>query len=120
MCIRDSIKTCTYYLVASFTLSAVLNYALAKYFVRSETGTPEFLEELGKMTFWSWPVITIPSMAVMMLALLKLVKGIHENTGYELEDVLLAAQDDKKKSEDESSDTEAPVSTEVEPESKTE
>ena len=95
------IKQCTYYLVASFALSAVLNYALAKYFVRSETGTPEFLEELGKMTFWSWPVITIPSMAVMMLALLKLVKGIYTNTGYELEDVLLAAQDDKRKKEEE-------------------
>lgn len=99
------IKQCTYYLVASFTLSAILNYALAKYFVRSETGTPEFLEELGKMTFWSWPVITIPSMAVMMLALLKLVKGIHANTGYELEDVLLAAQDDRKRKESQTEDS---------------
>ncbi len=86
------IELCTYYLVASFAISAVLNFVLAKYFVRSETGTPEFLEELGKMTFWSWPVITVPTMIVMMLALMKLVKGIHQHTGYELEDVLLAAQ----------------------------
>ena len=48
---------CTLYLVASFVLSAVLNYGLAKYVIRSETGTIEFTEELGKMHALSWPVI---------------------------------------------------------------
>ena len=63
------IKRCTMYLVASFVLSAILNYVLAKYLIRSETGTEAFNQELGKLTFWSWPVITVPSMAVMMYAL---------------------------------------------------
>ena len=44
---------CTIYLSGSFLLSAVLNFALAKYFIRSETGTDAFNAELGKMTFWS-------------------------------------------------------------------
>lgn len=80
---------CTLYLAGSFVLSAVLNYVLARYFIRSETGTPEFVAEMGKMTFWSWPVITVPSMIVMMITLLHLVKGIESYTGYEMEDVLL-------------------------------
>lgn len=86
------IQQCTFYLVGSFSLSAILNYGLAKYFIRSETGSEAFVRELGKMTFWSWPIITIPTMVVMMFALMKLVKGIHTHTGYELEDVLLAAR----------------------------
>ena len=96
------IKVCTLYLVGSFTLSAVLNYGLAKYFIQSETGSDAFVQELGKMTFWSWPIITVPTMVVTMLALMKLVKGIHANTGYELEDVLLAARHHPQDAPDES------------------
>ena len=88
---------CTVYLAGSFLLSAVLNYALAKYFIRSDAGTDAFVQEMGKMTAWSWPVVVIPAMAVMMFALMKLVKGIHANTGYEIDDVLLAARDDSDK-----------------------
>lgn len=93
---------CTLYLAGSFVLSAVLNYVLARYFIRSETGTPEFVEEMGKMTFWSYPVILVPSMAVMMFTLLQLVKGIESYTGYEMEDVLLVGhpRDAKKKVDD--------------------
>lgn len=80
---------CTLYLVASFVLSAILNYVLARYFIRSETGTDEFVAEIGKMTAWSWVVIVIPSMGVTFLALMTLVKGIKQFTGYELEDVML-------------------------------
>lgn len=80
---------CTVFLAGSFLLSAVLNYVLAKYFIRSESDTPEFVQEMGKMTFWSWPVIMVPSMAVMMYTLMQLVDGIEKYTGYQMEDVLL-------------------------------
>lgn len=80
---------CTLYLMGAFVLSAILNYGLAKYFIRSETGTDAFVEEMGKVTAWSWPVITLPSMAVMMVALMKLLSGIKEHTGYEMEEVLV-------------------------------
>lgn len=93
---------CTWYLVGSFIMSAVLNYFLAKYFIQSETGTTAFTEELGKMTFWSYPVIMVPSLIVMMLALVKLTKGIKTQTGYELEDVLHAAVQEQAKKEAES------------------
>lgn len=92
---------CTMMLSGSFLLSAVLNYFLARYFMQSETGTPEFTVELGKMNFWSWPVITLPSMIIMFYILNQLLNGIHAYTGYDVEDVLLVGQPkgDPKKTE---------------------
>ncbi len=84
-------QVCTYYLAGSFVLSAGLNYALAKVIIKSETGTDAFVKELGKMTAWSWPVITIPCMVVTMFALVKLLRGIKAYTGYEMEDVMHGA-----------------------------
>lgn len=99
------IKRCTMYLVGSFVLSAILNYVLAKYLIRSETGTEAFNQELGSLTFWSWPVIAVPSMAVMMYALMQLVGGIEKFTGYQMEDVVLVGapppKDSKKNDGDE-------------------
>ena len=88
-------KRCTLMLSGSFVFSAVLNYFLAKYFIRSETGTDEFTVELGKMNFWSWPVITVPSMVIMFYILNQLLNGIHEYTGYELEDVMHIGRPEK-------------------------
>lgn len=86
---------CTLYLAGSFVLSSILNYALAKYFIRSETGTDEFNAELGRMTLWSYPIIVIPSTVVMLIALWQLIKGIQKYTGYEMDDILVvgAAED---------------------------
>ena len=80
---------CTLMLSGSFVFSAILNYFLAKYFIRSESTTDAFNVELGKMQFWSWPVITVPSMVIMFYILNQLINGIHAYTGYELEDVML-------------------------------
>ncbi len=78
---------CTMLLALSFLLSAALNFILAKILIVSDSGTPSFNEELGRMTIWSYPVIVVPSMIVMMFALTKLVSGIKELTGLELEDI---------------------------------
>ena len=79
--------TCTLLLALSFLLSAALNFILAKILIVSDSGTPSFNEELGRMTIWSYPVIVVPSMIVMMFALTKLLSGIKELTGLELEDI---------------------------------
>ena len=41
------------------------------------------------MTFWSYPVIMVPSMAIMIFALMQVIKGIETYTGYEVDDILL-------------------------------
>lgn len=80
----------SYLVVASFLVSAVLNFALARFLLKSPPGTPEFNAELGQMNVWSWPVIVVPSTAMMMFALWRLLGGIKALTGLELEEVFHA------------------------------
>jgi hypothetical protein len=75
-------------LAGSFALSAVLNFGLARYLITAMPDTPEFNEQLGQMTLWSWPVIVLPSMAIMMLALWRLFKGIEQLTGLTMDEIL--------------------------------
>lgn len=82
------ISSCTLWVVGSFLLSSLLNYLLAVWLVRSPSGTPEFNTEIGRMTALSWPVIALPTTGVMMVALMKLMKGIETATGHNLDDVL--------------------------------
>lgn len=74
-------------LAGSFFLSACLNFALARYLITAMPDTPEFNAQYGKMLIWSWPVIVIPSMAMMMFALWRLVKGLEKMTGLKLEEI---------------------------------
>ena len=78
------------FLAASFLLSAVLNFGLARYLLKSPSGTPEFNAELGKMNLLSWPVIVLPSMAMTMYALWKLLRGIEALTGLDFESIFHA------------------------------
>ena len=83
----------SYLLSASFFLSAVLNYGLAKYILKSEPGTVAFNEELGQMYSLSYPVIVLPSFVVMIYALWQLQAGIKDLTGLKLEDIFKGAKD---------------------------
>ena len=83
----------SYLLAASFFLSAVLNYGLAKYILKSEPGTVAFNEELGQMYSLSYPVIVLPSFVVMVYALWQLQAGIKELTGLKLDDILKGAKE---------------------------
>lgn len=78
---------CTWLIAASFLLSTILNFVLAKILIKSETGTQAFTEELGTMTALSHIVIALPCMVIMMIALWQLFKGIQKLTGLELEDI---------------------------------
>ena len=82
----------TWLLASSFLLSGILNYFLTRWIVVSPSGTDAFNSEVSKMMAWSWPIIAIPSMAIMMYTLMKLLSGIKEMTGLELDDVLLGAK----------------------------
>ncbi|TAG27067.1 MAG: MFS transporter [Verrucomicrobia bacterium] len=83
-------------IAASFAVSAFLNFFLARWILTASSGTPEFTAQLGKMQWLSWPVITIPTMAMMMFALWQLLKGIKALTGLELDDLLQAPPEKSK------------------------
>ncbi|GAA6133796.1 MFS transporter [Oceaniserpentilla sp. 4NH20-0058] len=86
---EQSLKIASWLVAASFFLSSILNYALAKWIIVSPAGTAAFNEELGKMTALSFPVISIPATIVMMVALFYLFRSIKKLTGLTLEDVIV-------------------------------
>jgi hypothetical protein len=79
--------TSSYLLTLSFLLSAVLNFALARYLLKSPSGTPAFNAELARMQVLSWPVIVVPTMVMTIFALLRLLKGLKRLTGLTMDQI---------------------------------
>lgn len=74
-------------LALSFLLSAILNFALARYLLTAPGGTEEFNAQLGRMNMLSWPVIVLPTMIVTMVIFWRLMTGLTRLTGLELDDI---------------------------------
>ena len=75
-------------LAASFLVSATTNYFLARWIVVSPAGTEAFNEEFARMTALSYPVNVLPSLLVMILAILYLIRGIEKLSGLKLDEIL--------------------------------
>jgi hypothetical protein len=84
---HELLTRCSWLLASSFFLSAVLNFVLAIVILKSPSGTPEFNRELGKLTALSYPVIMVPSMAIMMIGIWKLITGVEKLTGLDGEEL---------------------------------
>ncbi|PKG40506.1 VC0807 family protein [Psychromonas sp. Urea-02u-13] len=78
----------TYLVACSFAFSATMNYILAKWLVTSPAGTPEFNAQLGKLTLYSYPMIALPSMIMMLGIFYYLWRTISDLTGFKLDDVM--------------------------------
>ncbi|MFC4653710.1 MULTISPECIES: VC0807 family protein [Rheinheimera] len=85
---EQKLRHCAYLVSATFVLSSVLNYGLAKYLLVSQPGTPAFNEELAQMTALSYPVIALPSMLMLMVAIFYLFYQIGKVTGESVENFL--------------------------------
>ena len=83
------LRHATLMLAATFFFSAVANYVLARWIVNSPAGSEAFNEELGRLTLLSYPVIALPSMAMMMGLLYWLTQGAKELTGLDLSEMLV-------------------------------
>ncbi len=79
--------TSSYLLALSFVVSAVLNFALARYLLTATPGTAEFNGQLARMQVLSWPVIVVPSMAMTIYALWRLMSGLQKLTGLTLDEL---------------------------------
>lgn len=85
---EKKIDISNYIVAASFFLSATLNYALAKWILVSEPGTTAYTEELGRMTALSYPVIVIPSMLMLITAIMYIFMQMKKLTGEEIDTFL--------------------------------
>jgi len=75
------LRAATWMLGGAFFFSSVMNYLLATWIVVSPAGSPEFNEELGRLTLLSYPVIALPSMLMMAAVLYYLTRAIRELAG---------------------------------------
>jgi intracellular septation protein A len=77
----------TWMLFFTFLLSAVLNFVLAKYFIRSETGTASFNKEMGRLLVCGHIGIILPCMAILIMAFGYVANGICRIAGCRLVDL---------------------------------
>ena len=82
------LRECTLLVALAFFVSAVLAYGLARWLLTSPGGTPEFNAQLSKMHWLSIPVITLPAMVMMMIALWRLLNKLAALTGLTIDEVL--------------------------------
>jgi hypothetical protein len=80
--------TASMMIAASFFLSSVLNYVLAKVILISQPGSAEFNAELGKMAALSYPVIALPMLIIMMGTLFYVFRSIRLLTHLTLEEII--------------------------------
>jgi hypothetical protein len=83
----ELLRGCTLLVALSFFASGVLAYFLARWLLTSPGGTPEFNAQLAKMHWLSWPVIVVPSMAMLMIGLWRLIKGLNALTGLTTDEI---------------------------------
>ncbi len=89
------LRRSTALLSLSFFASAPVNYALARYLLRSPPGTEAFNRELGKMFWLSLVVIMLPSMIMMMAVFWHLLRGIKALTGLKVDDIFRSPPEPK-------------------------
>ena len=93
---RKRLDLTSYLLAGSFFVSALLNYVLARMIVVSEAGTPAFNEELGRLAALSFPVIVVPMVIIMLVAVFMLLASITRLTGLSWEEVFVHDQSKSK------------------------
>jgi hypothetical protein len=84
----ELMRTSSYLIAGAMFLSAGLNYGFARWIIVSPAGTEAFNKELARMHWVSLAGISIPTMAVMMYALWRMLKGIGTLSGLTLDEIL--------------------------------
>lgn len=95
---EKAVRLASLILAGSFFLSSALNYILAKVLLKSAPGTEAFNAEYGKMMAMSFPVITIPSTLMFMVAVFYLFWKIDKLTGISFDELFIAPETKKSKS----------------------
>lgn len=75
----------SYLLCSTFFISALLNFLLAYIVLEGKPGTEQYVQSIGKMTGYSFPVIALPMTIMVGGILYYLFNGIRKETNEELE-----------------------------------
>lgn len=91
---EKTLNHATWLLAASFLVSSILNFTLARIMVKTSPAVNKvaFNDEISSMWIWSMVVIVIPSTLVMVFALWKIISGIKKHTGLTMEEVMVGME----------------------------
>ena len=87
---EQKLRSATLMLAGTFFFSAGMNYILARWLVTSPAGSDAFNAELGRLTLLSYPMIAVPSLAMMVALLLWLGRCSKELAGLDLFEMMRA------------------------------
>lgn len=87
--VERCLMTSNYLFASTFAFSSVMNYFLATWIVTSPAGTAAFNEELGKLTLYSYPIIAIPSLLMMVGIFYYVWRQIRNMTSLETEQIFI-------------------------------
>lgn len=82
------LRRVSWVLALSFMVSGLVNFTMARWLVTATSGTPEFNDQVGKLHWIEWPVITIPFLGVMMWCLFSFLKSLTRLTGLTQDELL--------------------------------
>jgi hypothetical protein len=82
------LRAATWMLGGAFFFSAAMNYRLATWVVTSPAGSAAFNEELGRLTFLSYPMIALPATLMTLAVLVYLARGVRRLAGIGLKEAL--------------------------------
>lgn len=77
------------YLTGLFYLTALLSFFLARFLIHSDPGTQQFNEELGRMTLFSYLIVTLPTLLLMFLIIRYLLNAIKKITNLPTGDIFV-------------------------------
>src|SRR5258708_36041521 len=91
------LQSASYVIASAMLISAVLNYSFARLIITSPAGTEAFNKELAKMHWVSLAGLSIPTMAMMIYAMLRLLNGVAKLSRLTIDGIL--KQPPEKKAE---------------------
>lgn len=106
--IQGVLRNSTFIVAASFLLSTILNYTLAKKIVVSDpiTQAAQRTQEIGDLTFWSYIFIALPCTVVMFIAVWYIISKLSKLTGLKMEEMMNGMEEETKEEDKEDKEEE--------------
>ena len=93
---RKLLFQCTIIFAGSFLFAVVLNFLIAQFFLSpekidydAENARELYNVAVGKITFWGYVIIGVPSMAILFYCMMHLLKGLRKLTDLKNDEIML-------------------------------
>lgn len=86
------LRYCSYAIGSSFFISSVLHYSITQQILISEPGTTAFTQELGRIHFWSFLIISVPCILILLATFYYFFRKLRKLTGLSFETLMASGK----------------------------